>query len=63
MKLLHIAFQEGFADDTVVIRVNGKEVFRKASVKTRTQIGYAGSFEVNVQEGSVNVEVTLPWGD
>ncbi len=46
MVLLHIAFQEGFTDDTVVVRVNGREVFRKGSVKTRLQIGYADSFEV-----------------
>ncbi len=60
MVLLHIALQEGFEGDTVVIRVNGKEVFRKPSVKTRLQTGYADSLEVNVQEGPVNVEVTLP---
>jgi hypothetical protein len=35
MSLLHIALQEGFNDDTVVIRVNGSEVFHKAGVKTR----------------------------
>ena len=60
MALLHIAFQEGFTGDTVVVRVNGEEVFRKGNVKTRLQIGYADSFEMNVEEGSVNVEVLLP---
>ena len=60
MPLLHIAFQEGFTDDTVVVRVNGEEVFHKGSVKTRLQIGYADSFEMTVEEGSVNVEVLLP---
>ncbi len=58
--LVHIAFQEGFTDDTGVVRVNGREVFRRGSVKTRLQIGYADSFEVTVEEGSVNVEVLLP---
>ena len=60
MSLLHIAFQEGFFDETVVVRVDGREVFRKDGVKTRLQTGYADSFEIDVQEGSVNVEVALP---
>lgn len=60
MALLHIALQEGFADDTVVIRIDGEKVFRKGNVKTRHQIGYADSFETIVEEGSVNIEVSLP---
>ena len=60
MALLHVAFQEGFADDAVVVQVNGEEVLHKESVKTRLQIGYADYFEVTVEEGSVNIEVLLP---
>lgn len=60
MALLHIALQEGFTNDTVIIRINGKEIFHKPGVKTRLQIGYADSIEINVQEGSVKVEITLP---
>ncbi len=60
MALLHIAFQEGFTDDAVVVRVNGKEAFRKANVTTRTQIGYADSFELDVEEGTADIEVLLP---
>jgi len=60
MALLHIALQEGFTGDIVIVRVNNEEVFRKESVKTRLQIGYADSFEVTIEEGYVNVEVVLP---
>jgi len=60
MALLSVALQDGFIDDLVVIQINDQEVFRKPSVKTRFQIGLADSFEVNVQEGSVKVEVLLP---
>ncbi len=60
MPLLHVAFQEGFMDDIVVVRVNGKEVCRKPNVKTRLQIGYADSCEVDVRENMVNLEVVLP---
>lgn len=60
MPLLHIGFQEGFMDDTVVVRVDDKEVCRKPNVRTRLQIGYADSCEVDVRENMVEVEVILP---
>ena len=60
MTQLHIALQDGFFHDTVVVQVNGKEVFRKGDVKTRFQIGLAESFEVEVPSGDATVEVALP---
>jgi adenosine/AMP kinase len=60
MALLHIAFQEGFVDDIIIVRVNDKEVFRKENVTTRLQIGYADSFEVTINEGRVSIEILLP---
>lgn len=60
MVLLHIALQDGFLNDEVIIQVNDEEVFHESQVKTRFQIGLAASFETNVPEGSVNVKVTLP---
>ena len=60
MQLLHIAFQEGFDDDAVIVRINGKEMFRKDNLKTRSQIGYAGSFETNSHEGPVTIDILLP---
>jgi len=61
--VLTIALQDGFTDDLVVVRVNGREVCRKEGVKTKLMLGYADSFEVHVPEGPVNVEVTLPLRD
>ena len=60
MPLLHVAFQEGFTGEAVTVRVNGNEAYRKEQMKTKFQLGYADSFEVNVEEGSVKVEVVLP---
>ncbi len=60
MPLLHIAFQDGFEGDTVIARINGKEMFRKDNVKTRSQIGYANSFETNSHEGPVTIDILLP---
>jgi len=60
MGILHLAFQEGFEDDIVVVRIDGKEIYRKEHVTTRYQINYADSFELNVEEESVNVEILIP---
>jgi hypothetical protein len=60
MVLLHIALQEGFWGDTVIVRVNGEQVFREKDVKTRLQIGLADSVELDVAEGPTQVEVLLP---
>lgn len=69
ISLLHIALQEGFANDSVVVRVNGAEAYRKAGVKTRMQIGLADSVDVDVpahgsdidaQSTMAKVEVEIP---
>jgi len=59
MALLHIALQEGFFNDSVIIRANQQEIFRHQSVKTRTQIGLAEWMEINLPEGSVTLEVSV----
>jgi hypothetical protein len=47
----------------VVLRVNGVEAFHKESVNTRIQIGYADSIELHIEEGPVEIEVSLPLMD
>jgi hypothetical protein len=56
---LSIDLQDGFADDTVVLRVNGDQVFRKEHVTTKGPLGYAESFAVNVSEGALTLEVDI----
>jgi len=60
MATLRIALQDGFEDETVVISVNGKEVFNQKNVKTKRQIGKAAGFELKLGSGSADVEVSLP---
>jgi hypothetical protein len=60
MPLLHIALQEGFSDDTVVVRVNGNEVLRQAGISTRLQIGFAASVEKEVAGSTADLTVDLP---
>jgi membrane-associated protease RseP (regulator of RpoE activity) len=63
MSTLCVALQDGFEGDEVVVKVNGKEVFKQDSVKTKRQIGKAASFEVKVADGPAQVEVSLPLKD
>lgn len=57
--LLHVAFQEGFAGQSVALRVDGAEAYRKAGVTTRVQIGLADTVEVDVEPGTVQLEVSV----
>ena len=60
MATIRIALQDGFEDETVVISVNGKEVFNQANVKTKRQIGKAAACELKLEDGPADVEVSLP---
>jgi hypothetical protein len=57
---LTIEFQEGFEDDTVLLRIDGIETMRHEHVKTRLQTGYATASAATVPEGRVVLEVELP---
>ncbi len=58
--LLHVALQEGFAGDTVVLRLDGRELFRKVNVTTRLQTGYADSVEMDASAQAGWLEVEVP---
>ncbi len=59
MAILHVHLQEGFDNDTVVIRVNGKEVARRTGVTTKRQVGVADLLEIDVPAGPVTVETGI----
>lgn len=56
---LHIALQEGFKQDALEIRVNGKEVYKKEGVTTRLQTGFADAVETDVRTPHVTIEINL----
>ena len=60
MAKLSIDFQDGFADDTVVLHVEGKEHFRKQHISSKPVIGWADSFQTEVSSGHVNIQVAIP---
>jgi len=59
MPLLHIALHEGFTGEPVSITVDGREVYRKDQVLTRTQIGLADSVETTHDPGRAAIEVRV----
>jgi hypothetical protein len=55
-----IDLQDGFKNDTVVIRADGRELRREEAVSTRFQIGKAKSATLALPEGDVTLEVEVP---
>ena len=59
MITLHIDFQEGFLDDSVIIKVNQKEVFKEEHITTLMLTGLAKYFTVLIESGLVSIDVIL----
>jgi len=60
MSTLTIDLQEGFAGDTVAIRANRAEVYRRTGVSTNLAISLADSIELELPEGEVDLEIEVP---
>lgn len=58
-KKLHIYLLDGFADETVTVLVESKEVFHQSNISTRVQIGLAESFEIVIGNPPVEVKIII----
>jgi len=58
-----IDLQEGFFDDTVVVRHDDREVARREGLRTRMQIGLADQLELDLPSGATAIEIALPEKD
>ena len=56
---LSLALEEGFLNDNVRIRSNGREIARLDNLSTRVQIGLARTIDVELS-GDENIVVELP---
>lgn len=56
---MHLALQDGFDDDTVVVSLDGREVRRLEGLTTRHQISLARGVDLEAQ-GPARVEVSVP---
>lgn len=59
MSVVRIDLQEGFQGDLVSVRVDGREVYRNANVRTSLLTGLADSIEIPLG-GDAILEVDLP---
>jgi len=60
MKLLKIDLQDGFNEDSVIIDINGHEIFRGQKVSTKLLLGFADIIETQVPEGNSEIRISLP---
>jgi len=60
--ILHVALLDGFQDDDVTIAVGGRVDYRKSGVTTDLTISHADSFELDVDEPQVTVDVEVADG-
>jgi hypothetical protein len=58
MAVLHIALEEGFSDDEIVVAVDQAEVLHRAGVSTRMQLGLADATDATVDPGRHLVTVS-----
>ena len=59
MRPLQIDFEDGFSGDTVVIRVDGRELWREDDVTTNLAVSVATIARLEVPAG-MEVEVSVP---
>jgi hypothetical protein len=56
---LSIDLQDGFKDDSVIIRINDEVVFDQHKVTTKMLTGLAGSINSDVQPGPVRININV----
>ena len=60
MARLGVHLQDGFSGDEVVVKVNGKERLRRSAVSTRRVLGLAERAEIEVEDGPLSIEISVP---
>src|SRR5574341_943967 len=60
MPTLKIGLREGFDNDEVVVRVNGREVFHRTGVTSNIVSCYAATASADIPGPSAEVEVEVP---
>jgi hypothetical protein len=57
---IHLALQDGFDDDEVVLRVEGSEAFKGEGITTRTQLSHAADMHLDVPDRPFGLDVDVP---
>ena len=59
MATLEIYLQDGFADDTVLIHINGSEEYNKSGVSTDYSASLADFVKIQTTNGSIQIQITV----
>lgn len=59
---MHIALHDGFTGQTVTVMVDGRQVYRRADVRTDLRISRADAFDTGAAGPTAEVEVTVEPG-
>jgi hypothetical protein len=59
---LHIALHDGFTGHTVTVTVDGREVYRRAGVRTDLRISRADAFDTDAPGPAAKIEVRVDPG-
>jgi hypothetical protein len=57
--LLNIDLQDGFTNDDVQIKVNGRQVYHRDALTTQRLLGLADSTQVAIEDGAAEVEIAV----
>ncbi|MFL5403888.1 MAG: hypothetical protein ACJ8BF_13835 [Gemmatimonadales bacterium] len=60
MSTVHVHLQEGFDGEPVILRLDGRVVANRATVRTRQQLGLAEIIQLDTSPGHHELEVVLP---
>ena len=60
MPTIRIDLQDGFAGDTIVLRVGDREIYRGDGVRTSRLLGFAHSVSADVPWGPTPISVEVP---
>jgi len=58
--MLHVALQEGFDNDNVMMRLNEEPIYESVGVTTDLRISRADAVDVPLREGRLRLSVSLP---
>lgn len=61
VSVFSVDFQDGFVNDSIILRINEKEVLKKNNVSTDLRIALANnSFSTRMPNGQINVDIFVP---
>jgi hypothetical protein len=60
MPRLEIDLQEGFQNDTVIIEINGEEIFYRHAIKTNLATSLAAKIPVDKVISPASIEIRVP---